>query len=241
MAEQAADDGDEPSSRQKQLDALAKLPWCGQAQHLGPVEKEIVAHFDHMVVKMQTIDGVSGVVMHTPQVKYRTKYEKESGCKERVMSMKGLNPSRMGDVLLASDLTPHDVKLRLSKIMRTKAAKAFASAEHDRVMQKAMAGGSATIEEELQKRSKAAKIDRSANAREDERQQILDKYIAIDAAMPQELFDTAMHYLTVFFIMCRVPFSVVTNKYFLKFLESIRPAFSKQMPSQVSCDGQWYC
>lgn len=55
------------------------------------------------------------------------------------------------------------------------------------------------------------------------------KYVATDAAMPDEWFKLCCYYLAIFFYMCRISFHVVTNPHFLRFLWSVRPNFGKKI------------
>ena len=45
----------------------------------------------------------------------------------------------------------------------------------------------------------------------------MTKYIAIDAAIPTELFKLILYYLSILIFMCRLPFSIVTSVHFMRF------------------------
>ena len=47
--------------------------------------------------------------------------------------------------------------------------------------------------------------------------------------MPADLFSTILFYLGVFIFMCRLPFAIVANVHFTRFLYAIRPNFAKQV------------
>lgn len=145
------------------------------------------------------------------------------------MSIKGLNATRLGESLLKLECVPLDVKESVARKMRSSAAKKF-TAELDSKRRAQEVPDSS----ELLTKRKSAKIDGSAAAKEEVRRDTLSKFIARDAGMPKELFDVALYYMSVFFIMCRIPFVVAASVYFKRFLWSLRPSFVKLLPSQAS-------
>lgn len=218
------------------MEALGKLPWCGQAEKLGATEKIILSYYEHRIVFENKMKD--GNFWREPQIKYRSKYEAAS--KERAMSMKGLNATRLGESLLKLDSTPHEVKEAVARKMRSKLAKDYiANLETKRRAE------TAPESSELLVKRKASKTDGLASAKEGERQETLTKYVARDASMPSELFNLCMYYMSSFFIMCRIPFMVAESRYFLRFLKALRPTFVKQLPSQVrsphACSAQGVC
>ena len=258
----------EAEKLQADFDESAKLPWCGQAEKLGPCEKAIMSHYDHRIVWTRKLKGdlsylashhqrppattshhksclpsepishhqcslpacmhADGDTYNEPSIKYRSKYE-PAGAKERDMGRRALNPSRLGDILLTAASTPDDVKEALARQMRSQISKDYV-AKLD--TSKRAAAENATSE--LAEMRKAAKVDGSARAKQEERDNLISKYVAVDAAMPKELFDTCFYLMTVFFLLCRVSWGVVGSTYFLRFLWALRPSFVKMMPSQVA-------
>lgn len=213
------------SEVQAELDASAAMPWCGQAEKLGAVEKEILSHFDHQVVMQQKLMG--GEVIKEPQIKYRTKYEKAG--KERKMSRKGLNATRMGETLLKSEDTPDAVKEQIARKMRSGFAKEFlATLKSKRAVEE-----DANQDSELLAKRKASKVDGNAHTKVAERQASMERYVVKDPPMPPEHFNLSYYFMAVFFFMCRIPFAVVDNHYFRQFLIAVRPTFQKQLHSQV--------
>ena len=59
--------------------------------------------------------------------------------------------------------------------------------------------------------------------------QSIDKFVAVDAAVPDDLFKLMLYFLGIFIYMCRVPFSIVTNVHFVRFLWILRPNFAKKI------------
>lgn len=217
----------EMKALKEEMKALAKLPWCGQAEKLGPSEAEILTHYEHRVVEEPKL--IKGELVMHPIIKYHIKYEAAgAGAKERTMSMRGLNATRMGEALLSSEKTPINVKEAVARKMRSSAAKAFMSELESK--RRAETAAMANMNE-LDMARKRMKPDGSAHAKEEERKGVMDRYVAKDPPMPPELFGLCLHYMSVFFIMCRIPFFVSTNTYFLRFLWSLRPAFVKKLPS----------
>mmetsp|Transcript_46387 Transcript_46387/g.115046 ORF Transcript_46387/g.115046 Transcript_46387/m.115046 type:complete len:284 (-) Transcript_46387:38-889(-) len=210
----------------KDLEAIANLPWCGQAEKLGEIEREILSHYDHRICLENKLSS-DGQTLKEPFIKYKSKYEMAH--RERKMSMKGLNPTRLGEALLRADTTPDEVKEKVARKMRSAFAKEFiAKLERKRQAEQPK-------EEELQMMRKALKVDGSVQTKEHERQRYIERYVNKDAPMTKDLFDICKYYMAVFFFMCRIPFLVVSSKYFLKFLWAVRPAFVKLLPHDVSC------
>ena len=80
----------------------------------------------------------------------------------------------------------------------------------------------------LQTTRKAAKAG-TAEAKDNDRTDTITKYVAADAALPDELYSVVLYCLAVFIFMCRLPFSIVVNFHFVRFLWSLRPAFAKRI------------
>lgn len=224
--EAAARAAKELESMQQEMMALGKLPWCGQADKLGATEKEIISHYEHFIVFEDKLKH--GRLYKEPYIIYRTQYEPVG--KQRKMSMKGLNVSRLGDALLKLESTPGDVKEKVARKMRSTLAKEYISSLEAKRKSEVVDDGTS----ELLIKRKTMKADGKAVAKEEERHSTIEKYVAKDAAMPPDLFNTCLYYMGVFFIMCRIPFAVAHNRYFVKFIQSLRPVFLKLLPSHVS-------
>ena len=84
------------------------------------------------------------------------------------------------------------------------------------------------MHEQLHAARKAANPG-GASTKRDDRLQSIDKFVATDAAVPEELFKLMLYYLSIFIFMCRVPFSIVTNVHFMRFLWILRPNFAKKI------------
>lgn len=76
---------------------------------------------------------------------------------------------------------------------------------------------------------KAAKSEGGAAEKNNDRMQLITKYVAVDAAMPTELFNVILYYLAIFIFMCRLPFAMVMNSHFMRFLWALRPNFAKHI------------
>ena len=108
---------------QKELDALALLPWLGQTARQDKVGQIITAQFEHKIVPDQP-RLIDGAVITEYKIKWRTKSEPERMFK--TMSSKGFNQSRMGEyIFLHCKHTPDAIKLMIAKMMRSKAAKKY--------------------------------------------------------------------------------------------------------------------
>lgn len=127
---------------------------------------------------------------------------------------------RLGEYLFTSPHTPDVDKLKVAKAMRSQKAKIYVR-EHD---QKRKA--SEAMEEQL--REASAKCSKASH-KEDKRQEAITKYVACDAAMPDELFKLCMYYLAIFVYMARLSFHAVTSVHFLRFLWCLRPNFAKMV------------
>jgi len=200
---------------QKELEAIAKLPWCGQAEKLGATEKEILSHYSHHHVVFDKKLKNGEFLYEEPSIKYISKYE--TAGRERTMSMKGLNATRLGEALLKSELTPDDVKLKAGQKMRSHFAKSYIA----KMQEKSLAN---TVSEvgELEQKRKSAKTDGTAQHNCDERQRTIDKFVLKDAPMPEAHFNLCQYYMAVWFLMSRTPFLVADNIYFRKFLQALR-------------------
>lgn len=145
------------------------------------------------------------------------------------MSYKGLNATRLGEALLKSESTPDNIKEKVGRKMRSSFAKEFIG-KLDLAKRRTSVS---TESSELLQKQKACKVDGHASAKADERDESLEKYIVRDPPMPTELYDMCLYFMSVFFIMCRIPFVVAGNSYFLKFLKALRPNFVKRLPVDV--------
>eukprot|EP00966_Prymnesium_polylepis_P255695 5907541-Prymnesium_polylepis.1 len=107
--------------------------------------------------------------------------------------------------------------------MRSQRAKAFvADLEARRTAGQSM-------HEQLQQAHKQSKTAGSAAQKQDERERLITQFVAQDAAMPPDLFKLALYFLALFIYMCRLPFSIVSNFHFMRFLWVLRPNFAKQL------------
>ena len=141
------------------------------------------------------------------------------------MTRKSYNQTRMGEALLAAKYVPYQVKLEVAKVMRSGKAVAF----REKHRQEAEAASDAAADAADHAR-KELKTDGDARAKNDADNNLITKYIHRDAAVPEELFHLNMYLMTLFFLMCRISFSVASNIYFRKFLQAMRPAFEKRLP-----------
>ena len=198
--------------------------WLGKAYRLDGVGKLVISHYEQRIILEKKLDG--GDVIQVPRIKYRTKYEPAD--KERVMTENGFNTSRLGDYLITSDHTPDRVKEEVAKRMRSQVAKRVTQ-EFDA---KRKAGDSMA---EALHASKAAKSG-SASQKDGARDDTISKYIAVDAAMPDDLYKVVLYSLSVFIFMCRLPFSVAANFHFFRFLWALRPAFAKRITPRYLAD-----
>jgi hypothetical protein len=200
-------------------------PWLGKADRFDGTQKLIISHYEHRIILDRKLDG--GAVVHVPKIALRTKYEPVD--KERQISEGGLNPSRLGDYLIESSYTPDRVKEEVARKMRTKTSK--------RIVQEIDATRTAgdSMAEVLQTSRKAAKAG-TAEGKDNDRSDTITKYIVADAALPDELYSVVLHCLAVFIFMCRLPFSIVVNCHFLRFLWSLRPTFAKRITPRTLRD-----
>ena len=74
------------------------------------------------------------------------------------------------------------------------------------------------------------KTDGTARAKQEADNSLITKYIERDAALPDELLQLNMFLMTLFFLMCRISFSVAASPYFRRFLKAVRPAFEMRLP-----------
>ena len=137
--------------------------------------------------------------------------------------MFGRNETRLAKYLLKSEHTPDGVKETVARKCRFAEAVEYAK----QLDSKKRAGDSMVAQ--LKETRKAARASGSAEEKHDERSQLITKYMAQEAAMPKELLRLIMASLAVFIFMCRLPFSLVMNVHFIRFLWSIRPNFAKKI------------
>ena len=197
-------------------------PWLGKTAKLDTVGKEIISHYVHRIITENKLHGAD--VVTVPRIKYRTKYE--AADKERTMG-ENWNPTRLGEYLLSSIHTPDEVKESVARKMRSTKAKDFVKA----LDSKKRAGD--TMLEQLHSVRKASKSGNGAQETQNEREQLITKYVARDAEMPNELFKLILYYLSIVIFMCRLPFSIVMNAHFMRFLWALRPNFAKQMTGRT--------
>ena len=124
-----------------------------------------------------------GAIVSVPKICFRTKYEPVA--KERVMG-ENWNPTRLGEYLLASEHTPEEAKLAVARKMRSAKAKAFV-ANYESTKR---AGD--TMLEQLHSTRKASKLGSGAQEKHDARTQLMTKYVAVDAAMPSDLYELVL-------------------------------------------------
>ena len=205
-------------ARQEAAEPAVYEPWLGKAGRLDAVGKLVIAQYEHRVITERTVK--LGDVTLVPKIMYRSKFE--GADKERQMSQNGFNISRLGEYLLKSDSTPDVVKEQLANKMRSDLAKKVAA----QYAAKRKAGES--MAEVLHAGTKAAKAG-SASEKADARTETITKYMAVDAAMPDELYKVVLYCLAVLIFMCRLPFSIVVNFHFVRFLWALRPSFAKRL------------
>ena len=85
------------------------------------------------------------------------------------------------------------------------------------------------MHEQLHTIRKSARPAGGALQKDDERTQLITQFVARDAPMPPELFKSILYFLGIFIYMCRLPFSIVMNLHFMRFLWALRPNFAKQI------------
>ena len=222
--EGAAQAAAEISQLQQELNDLAKLPWMGQTAKQDKTGLLIVSFYEHRIVPgSDNKKIIGGEVVEEPRIKFRTKYEPVE--KERFMGSKGFNQTRLGEYLIDSHYTPDSVKYQIASVMRSGKAKAYvAKVDTEKHLARDLAASAAD------ESRKCFKTDGGARAKQDADNCLITKYIQRDAAMPDDLFQLNMFLMTLFFLMCRVSFSVATSIYFRKFLEALRPSFEHKLP-----------
>ena len=209
---------------QADLDALSKLPWLGQTARQNKVGQLITAQFEHVIVPAQP-RLIDGAVITEYKIKWRTKSEPENMMK--TMSAKGFNQSRMGEyIFLHCKYTSDAVKLEIASLMRSKAAKKYVAQVTANQHVAADVAASAA-----DGHRKMFKTDGNARAKQDADNCLITKYIERDAALPDELMQLNMFLMTLFFLMCRISFSVASSPYFRRFLRALRPAFESKLPT----------
>eukprot|EP00966_Prymnesium_polylepis_P336784 7391746-Prymnesium_polylepis.2 len=109
-------------TRETQEGGKSYEPWLGKAAKLDKTSLLIISHFHHRIIEETTLQH-GGAVVLTPKIKYRTKYEPAH--KEREIKADTFNPTRLGDYLVASELTPDEVKEKVARQMRSSKAKAY--------------------------------------------------------------------------------------------------------------------
>ena len=218
-------DAASPNRRSPRLDArreaaepAAHEPWLGKASRLDGVGKLVIAQYEQRIITEKIVK--LGDVILIPKIVYRSKFEGPD--KERQMTQNGFNISRLREYLLKSDSTPDAVKEQLASKMRSDLARQYAA----QFAAKRKAGDS--MAEVLHAGTKAAKAG-SASEKEDARTQTITKHVAVDAAMPDDLFKVVLYCLAVLVFMCRLPFSIVVNFHFVRFLWALRPNFAKKI------------
>ena len=207
----------EQQRQEQQPDAQQYAPWLGKSAQLDVVGKLILSHYEHQIVSNRTLHG--GSVVIEPKIRYKTKYEPDE--KRRQMAS-SFNATRLGEYLLDSSHTPDDVKEAVARKMKSKKAKQYV----EQIDARGAAGD--TMHEQLHAARKVANPG-GASTKRDDRLQSIDKFVATDAAVPDELFKLMLYYLSIFIFMCRVPFSIVTNVHFMRFLWILRPNFAKKI------------
>ena len=220
----AVDAGAGPNEKiDGETQALLDTPWLGAASNLADAGKLVLKYYDHRNVLDNVIKD--GALTQVPIIKYKTTFE--PAVKERTMKATAFNPSRLGDYLIKSTHTPAHVKEQVARKMKSGAAKDYVKLleRDEKVLQ--LDNG------DLLRAAKVHKTDGGAQAKADDRQGAIERYVARDAAMPPELYSICFHLMAVFFLMCRLSFGVVGSAYFLRFLWALRPNFAKQLPAQA--------
>lgn len=100
------------------------------------------------------------------------------------MSIKGLNPSRLGEALLKSEKTPADVKEKVARKMRSTYAKEFVAKLE---LKRSCREPDEELQELMEQRQKISQS--GAQAQEIARQETLDTYVVKEAAIPKDLFN----------------------------------------------------
>lgn len=183
------------------------------------MQKKVLAQFEEKGLRKKKMED--GVQIDYAVTKYWVKYDGEDAAEETTR----LNITRMFAKLLKSKKCPDEIKLELAKELNNTAAK-----EYLKTVQAPMPSPAAASQEaELQTKRKALKTDGKARAREDERQELMTKFVALDPPVPQSQFDLCLYYLAVFMLMCHLPFTFIENFYVRRFFEALRPNFAKML------------
>lgn len=205
----------------EELKALEKKPWRGMATSLKSVQKKILSHFEERPVKKRKF-GETGEQVDFLTTKYWVKWDGEDSAKETTR----LNITRLFEELLRSKGCPLDVKLDLCKEVNNKAAKDFVAKQQ---LQTTVPKEVKAQEDELQAKRQAMKTQGDAHARDQKRQTQINEYMTMDAPLPKPQYELGLFLLSVALLMCYLPFAIVNNFYFRRFLAAIRPKFEAQL------------
>lgn len=204
--------------------ALIAKPWRGMADKLKGPQQRMLQEFEERGIRKRKMSE-DGSLVDVVSTKFWVRWDGEESAEETT----NLNITRMFNKLLKSRNCPEDVKEKIAQDMRNAAARDYlAKLETQR---KQTGGADVNTEEaELQAaKLKAGRSQSSATAREEERQRSITQYVERDLPMQEGHFNLCLYLLTVTIMMCRLPFSFISNHYFRNFLKALRPTFEGKM------------
>ena len=139
-----------------------------------------------------------------------------------------INPGKLLDHFMANADIDDETNKDIAKDRRAKSCVEFMSRYTEST---GGGGGGGAGDEALDAVVRSAKVARSgADAKEDERQRVLDERTVVSLSDAQ--IAAISYTMAVFFFMCRIPFAVVDNFFFRAFVRALNPAFLKHMPGR---------
>lgn len=153
--------------------------------------------------------------------KYWVKWDEEKNGK---ISSR-LNITRMFEELLKNKRAPDEIKIELARDMNNAAAKKFLAHCEAKHQKRQNADQSQLVKEECELQEKRSKACTGAKGREQERQLSITRFVNLDPPLPTAQLELCLYLLSVALVMCRLPFAIVTNRYFRSFVKALRPKF----------------
>lgn len=201
---------------------LITTPYRGQS-NLGKKQTQVLSKIftEECVLKDPVLPGVqiSSNLLYTRIVcKFDTSYKK-------VLKNGQINVSKMLDGLLKNQHIPVELRMELAEGSSAKCCKQFLEeqARKRRTSDAASSGALQQAEQEVEaERNPAA-------AKEQERQACLTGRLGFVDRMTAPEANCLMFYLSCFFFACRIPFSVIDNYFFRRFIGAVRPSFSSHL------------
>ena len=199
-----------------------------RGQQYGDDALFLLSHFDDVPIYVRTFD-TEITCKNNVRSKLICKYDPKVGLGlKNGVSVGQLNPTKVLPAFFKSENISDEIKFSVFQRNGASAAAIIWKSEFDKTLKRNhsdMVGSDA--QEEAEEEIEA--ISDPAEARDKARQKTLLEMSWLDKLRPLEL-PILLFYLAMFFYACRIPFEVLDNYHFRRFIKAVRPSFYEQLP-----------